>query len=174
MKQTNSILIFGTGWLGKKLGEYCNAELSGADITDSASVCAALDATRPSVVINAAGKTGRPNIDWCENHKEETVHSNITGPFILLNACKERGIRLVHFSSGCIFDGASPAKNGFTEKDTPNPISFYAWTKAQADAVLSRFPTLIIRLRMPIDSMPHERNLITKLANYSHIIDAFK
>lgn len=28
-----------------------------------------LDAAKPTHVINAAGVTGRPNVDWCESHK---------------------------------------------------------------------------------------------------------
>jgi hypothetical protein len=41
-----------------------------------------------------------------------------------------------------------------------------------ADLVLSKLPNVgIARLRMPIDSAPGPRNLITKLANYKHIVD---
>jgi len=33
-------------------------------------VSAALDVqTKPTHVLNAAGLTGRPNVDWCEDHK---------------------------------------------------------------------------------------------------------
>jgi dTDP-4-dehydrorhamnose reductase len=41
-----------------------------------------LDEVKPDVVINAAGKTGKPNVDWCEDHKEETLRSNDTGPLV--------------------------------------------------------------------------------------------
>ena len=44
----------------------------------------------PDVVINCAGKTGRPNVDWCEDHKEETVRANVTGPLILLDECRKQ------------------------------------------------------------------------------------
>ena len=123
--------------------------------------------TKPDVVINAAGKTGRPNVDWCEDHKLETVNSNITGPLVLLNACSQKNIRLVHLSSGCIFDGSEI----FTEESTPNPVSFYAWTKAQCDEMLKEFPVLILRIRMPVDDAPSNRNLIDKLAKYEKIVD---
>lgn len=165
------ILIFGAGWLGHKYKDYLVATLSKANITDKKSVEKELDEHKPDVVINTAGKTGRPNIDWCEDHKIETIESNTIGPLVLMNACLARNIHLVHLSSGCIFNGKSDHINGFTEDDSPNPVSFYSWTKAWADEVLKNFPVLILRIRMPVDSLPNPRNLITKLSNYKNIID---
>ncbi len=165
------ILIFGAGWLGNKYKDYLGATLSAANITVKKSVEKELDEYKPNVVINTAGKTGRPNIDWCEDHKIETIESNTIGPIVLMNACLKRNIHLVHLSSGCIFNGASAHTNGFTENDAPNPVSFYSWTKAWADEVLKNFPVLILRIRMPIDSLPSPRNLITKLSGYNNIID---
>ena len=167
----SKILIFGAGWLGYKFRDYLNAKISLVDITNKKSVENELDLHKPEIVINTAGKTGRPNIDWCEEHKIETVNSNITGALVLLKACLDRGIYLVHLSSGCIFTGESPSKNGFTEDDAPNPVSFYSWSKAKADEILEKFPTLILRIRMPIDKEPNPRNLITKLASYPMVID---
>lgn len=171
MRNDKKILIFGAGWLGHKFKNYLGAELSRADITNKQAVEEALNLIKPDVVINTAGKTGKPNIDWCEDHKVETINSNITGPLVLLKACLDRGIFLAHLSSGCIFDGASPEKGGFSEEDKPNPVSFYSWTKTMADDVLKGFPVLILRLRMPVDKEPNQRNLITKLAGYPKIVD---
>lgn len=165
------VLIFGVGWLGNKYKEYLKADLHPADITDKQAVAKALNEYKPKVVINAAGQTGRPNIDWCEEHKAETVEGNITGPLVLLKSCLDKNISLVHLSSGCIFNGASPKPSGFTEEDEPNPVSFYAWSKTMADNVLKKFPVLVLRLRMPIDKESNPRNLINKLAGYKKIID---
>jgi len=165
------IVIFGNGWLGNKYKDYYKekAEIVSTDISDSKAVEKILNSLRPKIVINAAGKTGHPNVDWCEDNKLETVNSNIAGPLMLLKASLDRNIFLVHLSSGCLFNGKK--KNGFTEEDQPEPPNFYAWTKATADEILKRFPVLIIRLRMPIDNQPNPRNLITKLTNYPKIID---
>lgn len=165
------VLIFGPGWMGHKYADYFHAELSDVRIHENAAVERELDRAKPDIVINTAGKTGRPNIDWCEDHKLETIESNITGPLVLLKTCSDRAIRLVHLSSGCIFTGTPPSGKGFTETDTPNPVSFYSWSKAMADEILQRFPVLILRLRMPISSEKNPRNLITKIAGYSKIID---
>ena len=174
------VLIFGgSGWLAQRLYrdleqfefEVYLADRS-RDITNPELVSDAIVSVRPDVVINAAGKTGRPNIDWCEDNKVDTWRSNVLGPQYILEACLKHNVRLVHLSSGCIFDGVSPKPGGFTEEDKPNPVSYYGVTKVEADKLLEGHPVLILRLRMPIDNEPSPRNLITKLAGYSKIIDA--
>jgi dTDP-4-dehydrorhamnose reductase len=177
-------VIFGPGWLGNKIQVYLEhngytAEmpdrLSG-DIADPAKVRKVLELCKPDVVINAAGKTGRPNIDWCEaspENKRATILSNVTGPLVLADQCVQRGIPMVHLSSGCIFNGASPKERGFTEEDTPNPNSFYAQKKADADNLLKDYPVLILRIRMPVSGDVNPRNLIYKLSHYPRVIDVY-
>lgn len=168
------ILIFGRkGWLAKRFNEFFpNSEISDVDITDSKAVRIELRKSWPDVVINTAGRTGRPNIDWCEEHKKETATSNIVGPLILAEACREQSIYWVHLGSGCIFQGNGSNGEGFKENDEPDPPSFYSWTKYWGDSVSKNSPVLILRLRMPVDNRPHSRNLIDKLAGYGYVIDS--
>lgn len=167
------IAIFGGGFLGKRLArELPNATLLETDIVDRAAVRAALSSGKFEAVINAAGKTGRPNVDWCESHREETYRSNAMGPLVLADVCAEKGMYLLHLGSGCIFYGDSPVPGGWREDDATHPTSFYSRTKYAADVVLAGLPNVAVaRLRMPIDAMPGPRNLITKLAGYSKVID---
>jgi dTDP-4-dehydrorhamnose reductase len=172
-------LVFGgRGYLGKQFLEHLPGALPGeADIADPHAVAEELDRSRPDVVINAAGKTGRPNVDWCEDHKLETVRSNVTGPLVLLEECAKRGIYWVHLSSGCMYEGDNAGK-GFSEDDPPNFTgSFYSRSKAWADQILREFADqkpgmLILRLRMPFDGSHNERNLIMKLKKYDRVLDA--
>lgn len=169
-------LIFGrNSWLGSKIKNYLNAageqaEISAIDVTNLEAIEGELTSKRPQIVINAAAKTGRPNIDWCEEHKSETLAVNTIGPLNLLKSCLDREIYLVQLASGCIFDNVGYDKP-VSEQDLASPPSFYSWTKYWADEVLKNFPVLILRLRMPCDKEPNPRNLITKLANYPKIID---
>ena len=167
------VLVFGAGYLGRRLSrDLPNAVSSAADIADAPAVKTALAEHRPDVVVNAAGKTGKPNVDWCETHQSETYRSNVIGPLTLADACAAHGVHLVHLGSGCIFYGPSPSAGGFREDDFANPISFYSRTKYAADLVLSKLAHVAIaRLRMPIDATPHPRNLITKLAGYPVVVD---
>ena len=105
-----------------------------------------LRAKKPSFVVNAAGYTGKPNVDACELDKAGTLAGNTLLPQTIAHACAVAGIPWGHVSSGCIFAGAkisqdgkvrvekdmnkpelhalaekkSPAILGFTETDTPN------------------------------------------------------
>lgn len=166
-------LIFGRGFLGQRLAQHLpDAILHPADIADETAVRAALADHRPAAVVNAAGKTGRPNVDWCETHQAETFRANVEGPLVLARACESLGAYLLHLGSGCIYYGPSPTPSGWREDDFANPTSFYSRTKYAADLVLSRLPHVgIARLRMPIDGTPGARNLITKLAGYKQVID---
>lgn len=167
-------LVFGAGFLGERLAQSLpQATLArGVDISDREAVIAALRANKPTSVVNAAGKTGRPNVDWCEDHRVETARSNVIGPLVLAEACAQVDAHLVHLASGCIFYGPSPSPGGWREDDFANPSAFYSRTKYAADLVLSQLPNVaIVRLRMPIDTVPGARNLITKLANYAQVVD---
>lgn len=166
------MLVFGRGFLGTRIAEQLGGRLSAADIADERAVLEALEEAAPNVVVNAAGKTGRPNVDWCETHREETARANVEGPLVLARACSARGVHLLHLGSGCIFYGPSPSPGGWREEDFANPVSFYSRTKYAADLVLARMPKVaVIRLRMPIDAVPGARNLITKLAGYREVVD---
>lgn len=167
------VLLFGsTGYLGEQfLQLYPDAVCPKIDIADAKAVANVLDKEKPDVVINCAGKTGRPNVDWCEDHKEETIHVNVTGPLVLLEELSKRGIYWVHMSSGCIYEGDKDG-GGFTEEDEPNFYgSFYSRSKLWSDQMLREFPVLILRIRMPFDDTLHPRSLITKIRKYDRVLD---
>lgn len=176
------ILIYGKGYLGEHFFQYLSQQgetpvWGTADIGNLEQVRHDLAQHNPDIVLNCAGKTGRPNVDWCEDHKAETIYANVTGPLVLLQACTEAGMnetqgpRLVHLGSGCVYDGDNDGK-GFSENDEPNfDGSFYSRTKAWSEKMLSEFPVLQLRLRMPIDANPGPRNFISKITQYEKVIN---
>ena len=170
--QSSRVMVLGgRGFLGGYFrGAYQDAVAPEVDITDRHAVVQALERYQPEVVINCAGRTGRPNVDWCEDHREETLEVNVTGALLVMRACLDRGIYLVHVSSGCIYQGDNGGR-GFSEDDAPNFAgSFYSQTKAWADQIIRHFPVLTLRLRMPFDGSTSERNLIVKLRKYSRVL----
>lgn len=168
-----SILVFGNGWIGNKFIErYPEARMSIVIAKSPQDIEQVLETEDPDVVLNCAGVTGQPNVDWCETHQVETAVGNTMFPIMLAQACAERGIHLTHLGSGCIFYGDSPQPGGWREDDYPNPVAYYSKTKAAADFVLGPMPnTAVVRLRVPMDATPSPKNSITKLAAYSKVID---
>lgn len=170
------IIIFGKGYLGNRIADYLKCKVVGrseVDLNDPDMINSYLNEMKPDVVINTAGKTGRPNIDWCEDHKEETIKSNIIAPANLSVSCSERGIYLVHLGSGCIYSGYNNEK-GYSEEDEPNFYGpqFYAKTKIISEKILKENSNCLqLRIRMPIDDRPNERNFIGKVSKYKKVID---
>jgi len=78
---------------------------------------------KPEFVINAAGFTGRPNVDACETSKADTVAGCVLLPQVVAHACLAAGIPWGHVSSGCIYSGAKIVDNGKirVEKDMTKP-----------------------------------------------------
>ncbi len=143
------LVLGGKGYMGQRLlAAYPGAAVSDVDIADAPALAAELDRDRPAVVINCAGKTGRPNIDWCEDHKLETLRSNVTGALVVLETCLERGTYLVHLSSGCIYEGDNGGV-GFGENDHPQlrrQLLFADQGSGSTRWCLRDFPVLSLRL----------------------------
>jgi dTDP-4-dehydrorhamnose reductase len=74
-------------------------------------------------VVNAAGYTGKPNVDACESAKADTLQGNTLLPQTIADACAAANVPWGHVSSGCIYSGAKVAANGktTTEKDMSRP-----------------------------------------------------
>jgi dTDP-4-dehydrorhamnose reductase len=139
-----------------------------------------INTLKPDVLVNCIGKTGRPNVDWCESHKEETATGNTALPIMLADACGKHSIHLVQIGSGCIYFGPSPCKGhisstpdpGWREDDFANPKSFYSKSKYACDLMLGQMNHVTtLRIRMPISTKDNPRNLINKLRGYSKVID---
>ena len=62
-----------TGWIGQKvlamlLAKGIKAQAADSRLENVEQVAAEIDAFKPTHVLNCAGLTGRPNVDWCEDH----------------------------------------------------------------------------------------------------------
>jgi len=168
------VLIIGVGYLsGRFLETLDDAVNTDRWIETAKDVEEEIEKHQPEYVLNCAGITGVPNIDWCETHQVETYKGNTILPLLIAEVCQKRGVHLTHLGSGCIFYGPSPDPKGWRENDFANPCVVYTRTKYAADLALSTLPNVAIaRLRMPIDSRPGPRNLIDKLVGYPNVINA--
>jgi len=68
--------------------------------------------TKPAFLINAAGYTGKPNVDACEIARADTLQGNTLFPAMLAHACAVASVPWGHVSSGCIYAGAKVRRGG--------------------------------------------------------------
>lgn len=178
-----SVLLLGSGYLGSAFKtELHRRKLkveapprSWVDYTKADVLRTYLKTLKPEFVINAAGFTGKPNVDECEQKKTATLVGNVLLPCRISNACADLGIPWGHVSSGCIYNGVGP----FSEDDPPNfsfdhpPCSFYSGTKALAEECLKPFSQVYIwRLRLPFDEFDGPRNYLSKIQRYPMVYNA--
>ena len=180
-------LLGGSGYVGaayqallqRKGIPFRNLRRAEFDYTNTQALTALLREARPDFLINAAGYTGKPNVDACELHKAECLFGNAVLPGHIAEACAAANVPWGHVSSGCIYTGARPDGSGFTETDIPNfsfrtnNCSFYSGTKALGEEVLAgRDNVYIWRLRIPFDHREGPRNYLTKMMRYQRLLEA--
>ena len=169
------IYILGaSGFLGGNAAQYFSKSghkilTDRVDVTSLEALSKAFKKQKPDVVINFAGVRAYPNIDWCEDHKEETVRVNVAGAINAMLAAIDCGAYPVQISSGCVYSGG-PEKS-FTEEDEPNFYgSFYSRMRIVMQDALKDLPVLQARIRMPISRYSNPRNLINKIVSYEKVI----
>jgi UDP-glucose 4,6-dehydratase/3,5-epimerase/4-reductase len=180
-------LLGGSGYVGQAYQIFLerrgipfrNLKRAEVNYSSTAVLTAALQSDKVSFLINAAGYTGKPNVDACELDKTECLAGNSILPGRVADACATAGVPWGHISSGCIYTGTRPDGSGFTEADAPNftfrqnNCSFYSGTKALGEEVLASAPsTYIWRLRIPFDHRDGPRNYLTKVMSYKRLLDA--
>jgi len=96
---------------------------SEVDYTRFDSLRRLLNETKPAFLVNAAGYTGKPNVDACETARADTLQGNTLFPLTLAHACAVANVPWGHVSSGCIYAGAWVTENGVRreEKDLTRP-----------------------------------------------------
>ena len=135
--------------------------------------------TSPSFLVNAAGYTGKPNVDACEIHQAECLYGNAVLPGVVRESCEYLKLPWGHVSSGCIFTGRRSDGGGFTENDLPNfcfrtdNCSFYSGCKALGEECLHGAENVFVwRLRIPFNHEDCPRNYLTKLIHYQRLLEA--
>jgi len=188
-----SILIIGKGYIGNNLYNYLSCdkpdnifiatiEKDVINYHDSVIFRQYLksvinETSEQVVVINCAGYTGRPNVDACEKPENKLLcwDLNATLPMRLGSICKELGVKFLHVSSGCIYNGYDKHYN---EDDEPNfglmsdISSFYSKTKHAGEVNLRSIDYgKVIRIRMPFcNDLSNPRNFIYKITKYTRLI----
>jgi dTDP-4-dehydrorhamnose reductase len=143
------LLLGGSGYIGSAFAQelrqrgvdFVSPPRKEMDYTRFEALLKFLRDRKPEFVINAAGYTGKPNVDACELHKADTLQGNTLFPQTVAQACAAADVPWGHVSSGCIYAGAKISENGKTrtEKDLTqravhallekNPAAFHGFTE---------------------------------------------
>lgn len=153
-------LLGSTGYIGQAFAaELKRRQLpfdalsrSRLDYTNFEALLGYLRRAQPEFVINAAGYTGKPNVDACETARADTLQGNTLFPALLAHACAVTDTPWGHVSSGCIYSGAKVVQAG-VERIEPDltrpelrelyqrqPAAFHGFTESDAPNFSFRSP----------------------------------
>ena len=179
-----TFLVFGgkTGWIGQEIVTILRqkghrAVCATSRLENRESIIKEIEYIKPDFIINTAGITGRPNVDWCEDHKQATVRANVLGALNLADVAFVYNIHLTNVSTGCIYqyDEHHPLGGGigFTEEDEPNfSGSFYSRTKILLEKLICDYPNVLhLRLRMPVSDELTPRGFVGKIIRYKKLVN---
>lgn len=178
-----TVLVFGgkTGWIGQKVVKILQ-ELGHTPICAQSrlenreAIMAEIEKTKPDAIINASGITGKPNVDWCETHKQETIRTNVIGTLNLADIAHTFKLHVTNLSTGCIYeyDAQHPmySGKGFTEEEAPNfSGSFYSKTKIAMERLILEYPNVLnLRIKMPF-SAELDKGFIGKITTYKKVVN---
>lgn len=170
------ILILGKGFIGKRLQGEFKCRIADDFIGTLSDAERLVKKYKPKIIINCIGITGKRNVDDCEQELDATLLANSFVPVILAEVALRHNIKLVHISSGCIYHYDYKKDRPITEAKTPDFFDlFYSRTKIYSEAALnilsSKYPILIVRIRIPLDDRPGPKNTLDKIIRYKKIID---
>ena len=122
-----------------------------------------IEVISPDVILLTAAMT---NVDQNEVDKDLATAINTEGPKNVLEACKKPDSKLLFMSTDFIFDGISKEGN-YNENDTPNPLSYYAKTKYNAEQAIinSKIDYTICRTSVLYGWNKEKQNFITWIIN---------
>jgi dTDP-4-dehydrorhamnose reductase len=177
------VLIFGgkTGWIGQKIVALLqelghDTICAESRLENRQDIFNEIARTTPDYIINAAGITGKPNVDWCEDHRAETIRTNIIGNLTLIDVAHLYNIHVTNISTGCIYeyDESHPmwSGKGFTEHDKPNfDGSFYSRTKIILEKLILEYPNVLnLRVKMPI-STELDKGFVGKITRFKKVVN---
>jgi len=134
----NKYDVFGT--YNERKTELPNCNISKLDITNQTELEKLFSDVKPNIVINT---TALHNVDFCEENHEQATLINSKAVSNLHDNSEKHDAKFVHISTDYVFDGKKTEP--YTEKDIPNPISFYGESKLQGENSLQNSDHIIIR-----------------------------
>lgn len=97
------------------------------DLKNQSEISRVITKLKPEVIIHTAAYT---NVDGCETNRDLAWKVNAEATKHLAIASASIGSYLIYVSTDYVFDGE---KGFYIEEDSPNPISYYGYTKLKGE-----------------------------------------
>jgi len=171
-----NILILGKGFIGERLQGELDCRIDGSMINCFSDAEKLVKKYNPKIIINCIGITGKHSVDDCELEPDATLLANSFVPIILVEFCLRHKIKLVHISSGCIFNYDYKKNKPIKEENRDYFFKlFYNRSKIYSERALEvlakEYNILIVRIRIPLLNAKHPKNVLDKLLKYKKVID---
>src|SRR3546814_597696 len=101
------------------------------DITRPDAVASAIESAQCGFVVNAAAYT---QVDRAESEREQAFAVNRDGAAHIAEACRSRGLPLLHLSTDYVFDGTKAA--AYSESDPVHPLGAYGESKEAGERAI--------------------------------------
>ena len=125
---------------------------------------------KPDILIHLAGLSRPMKIHVIDIKK--SINLNIIGTANVTNACSEKKIKLIYFSTNYVYPGL---KGNYRESDPLLPVNNYAWSKLGGEASVQLYKnSLIIRACMTEKPFVHEKAFGNVKTSFMYHEDAVK
>lgn len=177
-----TVLVFGgnSGYLGQSIMKTlqdlgCRPVCATSRLENREAIEREIKTVQPAFIINAAGITGKPNIDWCETHRQDTIRVNVMGTLNLIDVAYQNNLHITNISTGSMYkydEKHQIGGVGFSEEDEPNfDKAFYTKTKIALEKLMLEYPNVLnLRITMPVSSEDHPKNFIVRLAQFKKVM----
>lgn len=108
--------------------EVSGVDVGEFDITSAPDCHRVIGEFNPAVVVNAAAYT---DVDGCETNRDACFAVNAEGVLNVALACRDRGAKVVHYSTDYVFDGTK--MEPYLEDDPCRPINAYGASKRKGE-----------------------------------------
>lgn len=131
LRESSDLTVWGTLRSAYDRCSYSEAEnkqlVDGIDVLHSNSLTKLLLKVRPDVVVNCIGLT--------KHHPDagdpvQSLEINAVFPLRLSSICEYAGVRLIHVSTDCVFQGS---RGNYSESDSPDATDWYGKTKSMGE-----------------------------------------
>lgn len=108
-------------------------------LNDREGIKKAIYRTRAKYIICAAGISGKPTIQWSEEHEAETMETNLLDTCDLIRICRDAGKHLTYLGSALVYNAKEDLARPRCEDEEPDLLSYvYCRYRVMLESIIRR------------------------------------